>query len=126
MGGQFKLRSRLVFGEWIFGTARYIRAVLISPTDLLPGWGLNPPGSLTRSRWSMPTKASGTGNWRRLTARACRHATAWATAHPNAAAMRCSTQTTALQGGLLLAQVQRDTRPLQTTLDTLFALASAT
>ena len=32
----------------------------------------------------------------------------------------------ALQGGLLLAQVQRDTRPLQTTLDTLFALASAT
>ena len=32
----------------------------------------------------------------------------------------------ALQGGLLLAQVQRDTRPLQTALDTLFALASAT
>jgi TetR/AcrR family transcriptional repressor of nem operon len=32
----------------------------------------------------------------------------------------------ALQGGLLLAQVQRDTRPLQTTLDTLLALASAT
>jgi TetR/AcrR family transcriptional repressor of nem operon len=32
----------------------------------------------------------------------------------------------ALQGGLLLAQFQRDTRPLQTTLDTLFALASAT
>ena len=31
-----------------------------------------------------------------------------------------------LQGGLLLAQVQRDPRPLQTTLDTLFALASAT
>jgi TetR/AcrR family transcriptional regulator, transcriptional repressor for nem operon len=32
----------------------------------------------------------------------------------------------ALQGGLLLAQVQRDSRPLQTTLDTLLALASAT
>jgi hypothetical protein len=32
----------------------------------------------------------------------------------------------ALQGGLLLAQVQRDTRPLQTALDTLLALASAT
>ena len=32
----------------------------------------------------------------------------------------------ALQGGLLLAQVQRDTRPLQTTLDPLLALASAT
>ena len=32
----------------------------------------------------------------------------------------------ALQGGLLLAQVQRDTRPLQTTLDTLLAFASAT
>ena len=32
----------------------------------------------------------------------------------------------ALQGGLLLAQVQRDTRPLRTTLDTLLALAAAT
>jgi hypothetical protein len=32
----------------------------------------------------------------------------------------------ALQGGLLLAQVQRDTRPLQTALDTLLALVSAT
>lgn len=32
----------------------------------------------------------------------------------------------ALQGGLLLAQVERDTRPLQTTLDTLLALISAT
>jgi TetR/AcrR family transcriptional regulator, transcriptional repressor for nem operon len=32
----------------------------------------------------------------------------------------------ALQGGLLLAQVQRDSRPLQTTLDTLLALAYAT
>jgi TetR/AcrR family transcriptional regulator, transcriptional repressor for nem operon len=32
----------------------------------------------------------------------------------------------ALQGGLLLAQVQRDSRPLQTTLDTLLALAVAT
>jgi TetR/AcrR family transcriptional regulator, transcriptional repressor for nem operon len=32
----------------------------------------------------------------------------------------------ALQGGLLLAQVQRDPRPLQTALDTLLALASAT
>jgi TetR/AcrR family transcriptional regulator, transcriptional repressor for nem operon len=32
----------------------------------------------------------------------------------------------ALQGGLLLAQVQRDTGPLQTALDTLLALASAT
>ena len=30
----------------------------------------------------------------------------------------------ALQGGLLLAQVQRDTRPLETALDTLLALAS--
>ena len=31
----------------------------------------------------------------------------------------------ALQGGLLLAQVQRDTRPLETALDTLLALATA-
>jgi TetR/AcrR family transcriptional regulator, transcriptional repressor for nem operon len=31
----------------------------------------------------------------------------------------------ALQGGLLLAQVQRDSRPLQTTLDTLLTLAAA-
>ncbi|MFI5065116.1 MAG: TetR/AcrR family transcriptional regulator [Streptosporangiales bacterium] len=31
----------------------------------------------------------------------------------------------ALQGGLLLAQVQRDTRPLETAVDTLLALASA-
>lgn len=31
----------------------------------------------------------------------------------------------ALQGGLLLAQVQRDTRPLETALDTLLALVSA-
>jgi TetR/AcrR family transcriptional regulator, transcriptional repressor for nem operon len=31
----------------------------------------------------------------------------------------------ALQGGLLLAQVQRDTRPLETTIDTLLALASS-
>jgi TetR/AcrR family transcriptional regulator, transcriptional repressor for nem operon len=31
----------------------------------------------------------------------------------------------ALQGGLLLAQVQRDTRPLETAIDTLLALASA-
>ena len=31
----------------------------------------------------------------------------------------------ALQGGLLLAQVQRDTRPLQTAVDTLLTLASA-
>ncbi|HEX3389407.1 MAG TPA: TetR/AcrR family transcriptional regulator [Streptosporangiaceae bacterium] len=31
----------------------------------------------------------------------------------------------ALQGGLLLAQVQRDTRPLETTLDTLLALVCA-
>jgi TetR/AcrR family transcriptional regulator, transcriptional repressor for nem operon len=31
----------------------------------------------------------------------------------------------ALQGGLLLAQVQRDTRPLETTVDTLLALASS-
>src|SRR5580700_7258892 len=30
----------------------------------------------------------------------------------------------ALQGGLLLAQVQRDTRPLETALDTLLGLAS--
>jgi len=32
----------------------------------------------------------------------------------------------ALQGGLLLAQVQRDTRPLETAVDTILALASAT
>lgn len=32
----------------------------------------------------------------------------------------------ALQGGLLLAQIQRDTRPLETTLDTLLALLSTT
>ena len=31
----------------------------------------------------------------------------------------------ALQGGLLLAQVQRDTRPLQTAVDTLLALTGA-
>jgi TetR/AcrR family transcriptional repressor of nem operon len=31
----------------------------------------------------------------------------------------------ALQGGLLLAQVQRDTRPLETAIDTILALASA-
>ena len=31
----------------------------------------------------------------------------------------------ALQGGLLLAQVQRDTRPLETAVDTILALASA-
>jgi TetR/AcrR family transcriptional repressor of nem operon len=31
----------------------------------------------------------------------------------------------ALQGGLLLAQVQRDTHPLETALDSLLALASA-
>jgi len=31
----------------------------------------------------------------------------------------------ALQGGLLLAQIQRDTRPLETALDTLLALASS-
>jgi TetR/AcrR family transcriptional repressor of nem operon len=31
----------------------------------------------------------------------------------------------ALQGGLLLAQVQRDTRPLQTAVDTILALATA-
>ena len=31
----------------------------------------------------------------------------------------------ALQGGLLLAQVQRDIRPLETALDTLLALAAA-
>jgi hypothetical protein len=30
----------------------------------------------------------------------------------------------ALQGGLLLAQVQHDTRPLETAVDTLFALAA--
>ncbi len=30
----------------------------------------------------------------------------------------------ALQGGLLLAQVQRDIRPLETALDTLLALAA--
>ena len=30
----------------------------------------------------------------------------------------------ALQGGLLLAQVQRDTRPLETAVDTILALAS--
>jgi TetR/AcrR family transcriptional repressor of nem operon len=32
----------------------------------------------------------------------------------------------AVQGGLLLAQVQRDTRPLETAVDTILALASAT
>jgi hypothetical protein len=31
----------------------------------------------------------------------------------------------AMQGGLLLAQVQRDTRPLETALDTILALAAA-
>jgi TetR/AcrR family transcriptional repressor of nem operon len=31
----------------------------------------------------------------------------------------------ALQGGLLLAQVQRDTRPLETAVDTILALAAA-
>jgi TetR/AcrR family transcriptional repressor of nem operon len=31
----------------------------------------------------------------------------------------------AVQGGLLLAQVQRDTRPLETAVDTILALASA-
>jgi hypothetical protein len=31
----------------------------------------------------------------------------------------------ALQGGLLLAQVERDTRPLETAVDTILALASA-
>ena len=32
----------------------------------------------------------------------------------------------ALQGGLLLAQVQRDTRPLETAVDTILALAGIT
>jgi hypothetical protein len=32
----------------------------------------------------------------------------------------------ALQGGLLLAQVQRDTRPLETAVDTILALAGVT